>query len=192
MQRLLTLPVVALFLLGVFATTPAWADVVWDESVDGDLSSTSVAGTIVGLPFSDNQIIGTVGAAAVPSDFEDFITFTINPGETLDAVILNAFDPDFLGTSGNTSTLFEVDGGTSWESPNTFGDTTMTTALVGTNILPTTTLGPGTYTIRLGEGSGPASYEFSFLVSAIPEPSTVGLLGMLLVGGVIARRKRVV
>lgn len=189
MKRIFCLTaVIAVCLVGL-NSNPILADVVHDESIDGDLSNDNLVPSFVVTPFASNEIIGLVGNAAVPADFEDFFTVTIGANETLVGIFLSAYNPDVGGASGNTSTLFEMHAGATYDFANSLGDTILTTGLIGTNVLPPGPVGPGDYSFRLGEGSGPASYELSFVIATIPEPATCGLLGLMLLGSTVIRRK---
>lgn len=189
MSRFLTVAF-ALLLFGIVNTAPVWADVVWDESVDGDLADFSAIPTQLFFPFANNEVIGTIGS--VGQDFDDFFTFTIASDQQLDGAILLFYDPDLSGT-GNETSIIELNEGPTFPvvGANDLGDALFQTDLIGTNILPTGTLGPGTYTIRIGEGNGIADYQLSFNVSTIPEPSTLGFLSTAAVVCGFRRRRSV-
>ena len=63
--------------------SPATAQVVWDEAVDGDLSGNPGAPTPVSLAPGRNVIIGSVTSAFPSFDTRDYVTFTIPVGKAL-------------------------------------------------------------------------------------------------------------
>lgn len=57
---------------------PLFAAVIWDESVDGDLSNDPAAPTGVSLVDASDAMLGTVGGAN-PGEFFDVWTFSVRP-----------------------------------------------------------------------------------------------------------------
>ena len=166
---------------------PVNADTVSDEAIVGDFSNDPDAPTFLDVMPGNNNLIGTVGP--FDTDFEDHITFTIDANESLDAIIVDFFDPDINGTSGNLTTVIQVNPGAIFDFPNLISSITVSTQFsIGTDILPPGNLGPGDYTIRLGEAQGPAAYDLNVQVSAVPEPSSAILFFSGL--GIFARRRR--
>jgi len=84
---------------------PAFAVTLWDESVNGDLSSNAAAPTPIPLIAASNTIVGTMSSAAGVD--RDYITFTIDPDRMLTDIILRGLSPDNLAftavNSGATS-----------------------------------------------------------------------------------------
>ena len=64
----------AIVMLLAAIAVPASAGIVWNESINGDLSSSEAAPTAIAFGVGSNQILGAVSGS--PLD-RDFITFTI-------------------------------------------------------------------------------------------------------------------
>jgi hypothetical protein len=97
--------VTCFLLLGL--TASANAAVVWDESVNGNLSTNPAAPTPITFAVGSNIINGSCGN--VSAQVRDFITFTIPASHTLTAVNLLAYAPENTGfaavNSGTTSMI---------------------------------------------------------------------------------------
>lgn len=144
----------AIVMLLAAMAVPASAAVIWNESINGDLSSSEAAPTLISFGVGSNQILGSVSGS--PLD-RDYITFTIAPGQTLSHLNLIAFGPDNLAftafNSGSTSfipstttnSLFlsgiHISSADAGFDLMPFFDTRNVT----TNSLPGPSLGPGTY-----------------------------------------------
>ena len=162
---------------------PATAAVVWNEGVNGDLSTSEATPTPLVFALGSNTVLGTVGA---PSDTRDYLTFTIPAGQKLSALNLLAWTPDNLGfasfNSGNTSfipgaatdPLFLA--GIHISSANVGTDLMplFDTAAVTTNSLPAPELGPGTYTFLVQQTSAiTEQHGFEFvLIGGTPNRET--------------------
>ena len=141
-------------LAAALAVPVANAATVWDESVNGDLSSSEAAPTSIALAVGSNVLSGTVNG--LPLD-RDYITFTIPAGFVLSAMNLATFSPDNLAFSSfNTgSTSYIPSGATNGLFLSgihiTSADigfnllTFFDTRNVTTNSLPSPSLGAGTY-----------------------------------------------
>jgi hypothetical protein len=145
---------VAIVLLIAALAAPVDAAVIWNESINGDLSSSETSPTLISFGVGSNQIIGSVSGS--PLD-RDYITFTIGPGQTLSHLNLIAFSPDNLSftafnsgstsyvPSGATNGLFlsgiHISAADAGHDLMPFFDTRNVT----TNSLPGPNLGPGTY-----------------------------------------------
>jgi len=144
----------AMVLLLAVMAVPASAAVVWNEGLNGDLSSSESAPTSISFGVGSNQILGSVSGN--PLD-RDYITFTIGPGQTLAHVNLIAFGPDNIAfTAFNSgSTSFIPSGATNGLFLSGIHITAadagfdlmpfFDTRNVTTNSLPSPSLGPGTY-----------------------------------------------
>jgi hypothetical protein len=144
----------AIILLLAAMAVPANAAVIWNESINGDLSSSEAAPTPISFGIGSNTIIGSVSGTPVD---RDYITFTIPSGQTLTHLNLIGLSPDNIAfTSFNTgSTSFIPSGATNGLFLSgihiTLADVGMDlmpfydTRNVTTNSLPAPSLGPGTY-----------------------------------------------
>lgn len=169
------------------AASPAFA-ADYDEAVNGDLGGLD-SPTTFDVDLGTNSVTGTVGLGG--SLDEDFIVFDIDPGEQLDAITIT----DFELATGNLSTGFRLyfDDGTDL----IFADgTSVTPDDVGTNLLTvwdltdvggTIPLTAGTYGVLAAEFTEGQNYGFDIVVSAVPEPTSLGLLGL---GGLALLRRR--
>lgn len=146
-----------LALLFVLAA-PAGAAVVWDEGVNGDLSTSEATPTPVAFAMGSNTITGTMGA---PNDTRDYLTFTIPAGQKLSALNLLAYAPDNLGfaafNSGNTS--FVPSAAT---DPMFLAGIHVSAALIGTNLMPLFDTGAVTTNSLPAPELGPGTYSFVF------------------------------
>src|SRR5512147_1857009 len=95
--------VTCFLLLGL--TAPANATVVWDEGVNGLLSTNPAAPTLIVFSNGSNVVNGSCGN--INAQVRDYITFTVPAGSTLTALNLLAYSPENTGfaaiNSGNTS-----------------------------------------------------------------------------------------
>ncbi|MHC4954975.1 MAG: PEP-CTERM sorting domain-containing protein [Planctomycetota bacterium] len=177
------------FAIAIFAVT-AQADTIWSESIHGDLSGDTTAPTPLSFTEGANKIIGTIGGGGPSQEpmRRDGFTFQIDPGETLDSVIVDQYTPD-----GNT-TGFNVFHGTGTGS--VIGTTSFGVSHLGTDILLSATgpLGPGNYEIELREFGAAQSYELTFNVSGLPdpnpEPGTIVLVALAAGAALAIRRRR--
>jgi hypothetical protein len=152
----------AIVLLLAAMAVPARAAVIWNEGINGDLSSSEAAPTSISFGIGSNQIIGTISGS--PLD-RDYITFTIAPGQTLSHLNLIAFSPDNLAfaafnsgstsyiPSGATNGLFLS--GIHMSSADVGQDLMVffDTRNVTTNSLSSPSLGPGTYSWMIQQTS---------------------------------------
>ena len=193
----------------------ATAATVWDESVNGDLSNDPLLPTTLTLAPGPNDVIGQAGGAPGPDALapfdQDFFTFTIPAGYELRSLTpvrlhLSTLQGDefaFIGIQGGAQITHGV-------SPPSFGGDAkgllgwlhVPASDQGADILPamgaagngatgfTGPLGAGRYSVWV-QDDHPLSYDYSFDVAAVPEPSA---WGMMLVGfgwlGLAARRRR--
>ena len=172
------------------------AAVVWDEAIDGSLSTDRQTPTDFGsLSVGSNDAIGTT-----VSGISKFFTFNIGANEELSALIVEDWDSaDDLGFLGIvTGDTFTVDPA----NPNVtdlLGYVHYGELDVNQDILPsmgqgpgsqgfTPPLGPGDYSfwVRQG-GADAATWDLNFVVTPIPAPAGLAVLAL---AGVAGRRRR--
>jgi len=165
----------AMVLLLAAMAVPASAAVIWNEGLNGDLSSNEAAPTSISFGIGSNQILGSVNGNPVD---RDYITFTIGPGQTLAHVNLIAFSPDNIAfTAFNSgSTSFIPSGST---NGSFLSGIHITAADVGSDLMPfydtrnvttnslsSPSLGPGTYCWMIQQTSAVLqSYTVDFVVN---------------------------
>ena len=171
------------------------ADVVWDEAIDGSLSTDRFNTTDFGaLSVGSNDVLGTT-----VSGISKFFTFTIAEGTELSALIVEGWESlDDLGFLGVVEgDYFSVDPA-SPDVTQLLGYYHYGANDVGQDILPgmgqgpgsqgfTAPLGPGDYSfwVRQG-GADPATWDLNFVVT--PAPGALALLGIAACTG--PRRRR--
>ena len=178
----------------LLAATSCLADVVWDEDIDGSLSTERFMPTYFGtLDEGSNNLI-----CDTQNGISKFFSLTIGEGQELSAIILDDWiSEDDLGFLGVVyGDVFWVDPA----NPNVtdllgyvhHGETT-----VGQDILPAMgqgpgsqgfvgALGPGDYSFWIRQGGAQlTTQDLNFVVT--PAPGAVALMGL---AGVAARRRR--
>lgn len=186
-------------LLATLACVPtaSWAAFTYDESTDGDLSGDGLAPTVLDAGVGVNTLSGTIS----PEDL-DYLTFNIGAGLQLDAIMLVSFSTDDVGFIGvmNGATFTEPPGDP--DVGNILGWVHFGPDLVGTDILDDMGLGDGAigftpplpsgdYAFWIQQLNNDTSYELQFVVSSVPVPAALPLLGSgLLALGAYARRRR--
>ncbi len=176
------------------------AGVLWNETVQGDLSNDWLAptiGTLVASEDGENILSGTSGDDGTGVD-RDYITVTIPAGAELTAIILqDYFSPDFnmfMGVVAGTTVVNPDDAtdqsvlGYTLFGPSDLGNDLMEELAVprypgGGFIAP---VGPGTYTFWIQQTGEPTIYQMNFVV--VPGPGTVGVAGFMMFS--MARRRR--
>lgn len=155
---------------------------IWDEAIDGDLSTSFLAPpTELGpLSLGSNLLIGSL----VDPDTRDHFTFVVAANTQLTQIIW-IYD---LGVGHGNSGNFFLDG----ESGRIHGFHSLHYAS-GSNVLADP-LGAGTYSYDIrgaGATTGMESYSLDFRVAAVPLPAAGWLvLGGLAALGLTGRRKR--
>lgn len=147
--------------------------ILWDEAVNGPISSDIMAPTVLG-PFhhGTNSVIGSVSNAREGNLWfgpEDFFAFQIPSLSSLDAIYVSVDKSDAWTWFGDSS--FSVQFGFVTDSSN--GD-----LITQWEIAP---IGTGTYGMYLASrnhsmDSSVTAYHLNFVVRSIPEPATLWLL----------------
>jgi hypothetical protein len=164
------------------------ADIVWNEGVNGDLSSNPDSPTALSFANGSNTVIGSVSEP--DGDLRDYMTFTIGPNQFLTGLTLDAYGPEGLSfqgiNAGNTS--FIPDAGT---AGSFLGLDFISEGLIGVDMLPilaigeygstgfSVPLGPGTYTYLIQEVTGGEFRSYQLTFNVVPEPSTMAILGFV-------------
>ena len=176
-------------IIATSTTVPVMASVMWDESIDGDLSGDYQSPTAL-IPIGvNNQVL----YSSVSADRE-YIPFDVDAGDQLAAIIVDNW------TSTDDKSFLAVASGNPFPTPPTspgpnpavmLGYHHFGVADVGLVILQIMGAGPGsqgfsgplgagTYTFWAQEtGPNAAAATLNFVITPIPEPAT----GILLVGG---------
>ncbi|KPF48466.1 hypothetical protein IP87_18070 [beta proteobacterium AAP121] len=179
----------------------------WDEAVQGDLANAGTTPTAITLELGSNPVRGTTGRVNSVVD-RDYFSFTLAEGLQLDT--LTVVGGSFLGISGLS--FIAVQAGPQVTVNPTGGSATGLLGWVhfgendiGTDILGLMGIGfgasgfssplpAGTYSFWLQDtGTGVASYQLDFGVSAVPEPTAAWLIlgGLAGLAGVVgAKRNR--
>jgi hypothetical protein len=181
-------------LLAGAACLPTRAAVVWDEAVSGDLSNNGLAPTALSVALGDNGIVGSMGDGGSGVD-RDYFTFTVPVGAQLLAIRIN--DGTFV--SGSLSFMAIQAGPQVTTTPTgngveaLLGHAHYEGADAGSNFLPRLVqshpelgglLPSGTYSIWVQETGGTVFYDYTLVISSVPEPANWGLFtgGLLLLG----------
>jgi hypothetical protein len=204
----------AVLSLSVGLGSSAFGGTLWDSTVNGPLSTSGLAPTVLGpMTLGSNEVFATTGLSAAGVVDQNYFTVTVPTGFALASLT------ELAGTEvGGAASFIGLEAGsqvTVGSNPATaaglLGFTLYTTAEINTNILPlmaapadgssgfTTPLGPGQYSFWIQEGGTPGTFPFGFnlgLVStAVPEPGTltISLIGLAIVSPVylVRRRRRV-
>ncbi|MCR9292605.1 MAG: PEP-CTERM sorting domain-containing protein [bacterium] len=173
-----------------------FADVIYTESVSGDLSGNMSSPTLLNPLLGLNTIIGQVGnngntGASNGSD-ADYFTFTIQPGYelttfTIDSYTFSPSDPgsSFMGYRAGSSFA-----GQQFGDIDSFVLFNASSGDVIGNLSNMGKLGAGQHAFWVQETSpSTVNYSMSFSVSAVPEPTTFGMLCLVVTHTAFVRRR---
>lgn len=202
-------------LLLMFSAASLHAATLWDESVNGDLTNNQAAPNPFTLSLGTNAVIGSLRTSSA-GDNQDWIALTVPVGLQLSAVVLKSYSSadaqGFTGVQAGTNFVGNPGLASPYLGYAHFGTGAVNgalsaTNLVGVNILPimgdttlaagsqgfTPPLGSGAYTFLIQQtGPTATSYEFDYVTTAVPEPSTLLLMsfGTVLLLAAAKYRKR--
>lgn len=196
----------ALAVVGTALPSPCGAAVVvWDEGIDGDLSSDQGDPTPLLLIAGTNSVLGTVGGGPA----QDWVSITVDPGFELVSMTLALYQSNdgqgFTGFQAGTIFLGSPFDPASYAGYTHFGTAAQNgplppTNLVGADLLPlmadptlsagatgfTPPLPGGTYAFLFQQLGSTTRYQFDFEVAEVPAPGALGLLG---IGAALAARR---
>lgn len=188
------------------------ATVLWDQSVDGSLSTNQSAPTPLTASLGINSVIGTVGQTSGVGNKQNWLALTIPAGLQLSSDVLESYvstdqqgftgfqdGSSFIGNPETTPSAYV--GYTHFGTGATNGANPPTN-LVGVDLLPlmanpaiaagatgfTPPLPSGTYTFFIQQLGATTNYQFDYGVTAVPEPTSIGLLAIGAVG--LLKRRR--
>ena len=191
--------VCALVVVGLAALVPA--DVIYDESISGDLSSSGLAPTVLTVSPGSNELFGTTGKSDAGVVDRDYFSFTVPTGWVLSSLVLipgtqtlGPLGASFIGIEAGPQVTVSA---SATDATDLLGWVHYETSDIGTNILPlmggsglgatgfTPPLPTGTYSFWVQEASvGTVNYGFDFVTTPTPEPKcwTLLLTGLILLG----------
>lgn len=174
----------------------ATGPIVWDESVQGDLSGNKALPTVLPLSTGSNLVEGTIQSGDI-----DYVTILVPAGRELSGLVM----VDYAGKDGiafiavQSGTVFtEGPSASSVNIENLLGYSLFGTNVqnLGADILPeigqgfgaqgfTGSLPSGSYTFWIQQTGASTSYTFDFQV--VPAPASAVVLAA---SGVLAARRR--
>jgi hypothetical protein len=203
-MRPLRISMTAALLAALVAATPSSAAVIWDESLQADLSNTQGTPTALVLEEGTNTLAGKVNGA---SDSQDFVSLFVPAGQFLSSITLTVYasadGKAFTGVQAGSSFVGSPFSASSYAGYAHFGSGATNGAVVGADVLAimadpalalgatglSVPLGTGVYTFLIQQtGSSLTSYQFDYEV--VPEPST-SLLTAAGIAVIAWRRRRV-
>lgn len=172
----------------------AQAQVLWDESINGNLSNDRLNPTNLALNVGNNHIIGSMD-----SNDKQYVHFTLAPGMALTQLFVVSYvsqdNAAFIGVQEGSVFTEPAQGA---NAANLLGYTLWGTEQIGTDILPAMGTGFGSmgftppltgsdYTFWIQQTGDPTDFDLNFVTT--PEPGTMSLAigaGLL----ILRRRKK--
>ncbi len=192
----------------VFAAASARGTVVWDESVNGSLSSSGSSPTAFTLAPGVSSVIGTVGGSAS----QDWINITVPAGDELSELVLGSYQSTdaqgFFGVQAGSAlsarpptrrrilVIRTLEPAQNGALPPTNLVTHDLLPLMGNTSLAagsagfTPPLASGSYTFLIQQLGSSTNYDFDFQVTAVPEPGMMGAVAIVAMRAGGARRRR--
>ena len=177
---------------------PLVADVVYDESVSGDLSGDPGSPTVIAVEGETVLVVRGSVQSGTGSDTRDFFSMTVAEGATLEAIRLVDYVDGVTGAPGNTGYFMVDDGATSVVPSSSTSSAFLGGSHCNRTRFPTAEVnmlerlsravqggtgfsyppGPGTYTFNMQQtGSQQNVYEFRFEFGATAAPCPADLDG---------------
>ncbi len=191
--------VCTLIVVGLAGLVPA--DVIYNESVSGDLSNAGLAPTVLTVSPGSNELFGTTGKSDAGVVDRDYFWFTVPAGSVLSSLVLTPgtqtlgpLGASFIGIEAGPQVTVST---SATDATGLLGWVHYDTSDIGKNILPlmgssglgatafTPPLPTGTYSFWVQEASvGTVNYGFDFVTTPTPEPKcwTLLLTGLILLG----------
>jgi len=172
-------------LLPLLAISPLHSAVVYNESVNGPISSSGNTPTTLNLSLGSNTLISSIGG----SDKIEYFSFTLAAGQSLTSFKLDSYVSTdavaWLGIKSGSDWTIEYDT-RQMIAQQHFGTANLGNPLLGISVA--NPLGAGTYTVRSQQLGVIANYQLD--LNVIPEPSTASLLTFAISGLLALRRRR--
>jgi hypothetical protein len=164
---------ISLLVLGSAAAALAQGTILWDESVNGELSRNYATATpLAPLQPGTNSVLGATEVVPTGPNwaaYPDFFTITVPSGQVVDALYLSINKPNVWTWIGDASFYNQL---AFTQNPST-GDLLAQWGV--------SSIGPGVYGMYLDNGDvGPvtsiATYRLDFISRSVPEPHPIALL----------------
>jgi hypothetical protein len=187
--------VLALFSFSLMAP----AAVVYNESVQGDLSNNGLAPTAIAFAAGSNQIFGTTGRGMALD--RDYFTFTVPTGMQLSSLTVLPGTTvggavSFIGLEAGPQVTVATSAATAagllgwWHYAPGDGNILPNMAAPNTGSSGFAALGSGAYSIWIQDfNAGTFNYGFDFALTPTPEPGSLCALGLVFLAGLTARRR---
>jgi hypothetical protein len=184
-----------LFVLALAAPTQTQAATFWNESIHGELSNNQAAPSAFTLASGVNSVIGSVNGV---SDSQDWLALAVPEGFELSSVVPAAYASSdsvaFTGFQGGSVFL-----GSSSDPGAYLGYSHFGQGNVGSDLLPamsaaagaqgfTSPLDSGTYVFLVQQLGAPATYQFDYVVTPVPEPRAQAAVAFFCAAILLLRR----